>query len=178
MPPEPLGLRVINMTTYSNMEHEDSDSAHYVITYAQGCLKALPWGDAKFDCLLFKFEDDYLMQQAIDELLAKNCNRIHTAGEDPKYWRAYIDQRSVDLGRQSAVGDGNPRTEWHEEVNLLNLRDNIQSGGSDYFLVVLVGLKEIQYVVEASMKKTQDKFNKAVKGFGVKRPMPPGENRP
>ena len=149
----------------------------FVVTYAPGCLKALPWGDENFDCLLFKFEDDYLMQKAIDELLAGNCKCIHTAGEDPKYWRAYIDQRSVDLGRQAAVGDGNPRTDWRGEVNLLNIRDNIHSGGSDYFLVVLVGLKEIQDVVEASMKKTQDKFNKAVKGFGVKRPAPPDKRQ-
>ncbi len=56
------------------------------------------------------------MKQAVDELLTKKCDWVHTTGEDSKYWHDYIDQRSVDLGRQAAVGDGNPMTAWDEEM--------------------------------------------------------------
>jgi|WetSurMetagenome_2_1015567.scaffolds.fasta_scaffold00126_16 hypothetical protein len=156
------------MTTYSNIDNDDGAANCFVVTYAPGCLGALPWRDEKFDCLIFNLSDDDLMEQAVDELLAKNCDWIHTAGEGSKYWHDYIDQRSVDLGRQAAVGDGNPMTAWHEEItDFLKLKLTVNFGGNDYFLIVLVGLAEIKGVMETLKKINQERFQ-TLKGINAK----------
>jgi hypothetical protein len=137
------------MTMFFKIGQDDADTTYFAVKYELGCLSGMPWGDEKFDCLIFKHDNDDLMRQAIDELLTKNCDWVHTAGKDSEYWHDYIDQRSVDLGRQADVGDGNPMTAWHEEMtNPEKWESTINFGGSDYFLIVLVGFTEIKRVLE------------------------------
>jgi len=138
------------MATFSKIGKDGAGTAYFAVKYEPGCLNALPWGHEKFDCLIFKQGNDDLMKHATDELLTKNCDWIHTAGEDPRYWHDYIDQRSVNLGRQAAVGDGNPMTAWHDDmVNPEKWESTINFGGSNYFLILLVGFTDINGVLEA-----------------------------
>gem|GEM_PF-3289331 len=152
------------------MSHDDGDPGCFVVSYTPGCLGALPWRDEKFDCLLFNFDNSSLMEEAVDELLDKNCRWIHTAGHDAQYWHDYTDRRWEILGRYAAGNEAPPRTAWHKEVNdFLNLRLTLNFGGSAYFLIVLVGLEEIQGFMNALKKVNRDRFQ-SLKGMGVKSP--------
>jgi len=136
------------MTTIIKIGQDDADVTYFAVEYENGCLSTLPWGVEQFDCLILKNDNDEKMNQAIDELLAKNCDWVHTAGKESEYWHDYIDQRSVDLGRQAAIGDGNPMTAWHEEMTgPEKWTPIINCGGSDYFLIVLVGFTDIEKVL-------------------------------
>jgi hypothetical protein len=163
------------MRDYADAGQDSGAAKSFVISYAPGCLDALPWGDEKFDCLIIRLQDDYLMEEAVDELLSKNCVWVHTAGEDAEHWHDYIDRRSVELGRQTAVGDGNPRTAWHEELNsLLEMKLSLNFGGNAYFLIVLVGLAEFQGFLETLKTINEERFQKTLGSAGVKRSLPPG----
>jgi hypothetical protein len=142
------------MTTFIKIGKNDTDTSYFVVKYELGCLSVLPWKDELFDCLIFKSDTNDLMKQAIDELLAKNCDWLHTTGTDSEYWHDYIDQRSMDIGRQAAVGDGNPMTAWHEEMTTPEKWEtSINFGGSDFFLIVLVGIAEVEKVSDTLKEK-------------------------
>jgi hypothetical protein len=149
---------VKSMTKLIKIGQDETDTKYFAVKYDSGCLTALPWGEEEFDCLIFKNKDDDLMKLAIDELLSKHCDWIHTTGKDSEYWHDYIDRRSVELGRQGAVGNGNPMTAWHTEMSRPEDWENtLNFGHNEYFLIVLIGFTKITPILETLKRKlTED----------------------
>jgi hypothetical protein len=131
--------------------HDDVDIAYFAVDYAPGSLDRFPWGDTQFDCIIFAYEgyQDEDMAALVDVLMQTNNDWILTGGRDSERWHDYIDQRSVDLGRQQAVGDGNPMTAWFEEITDLAQWDTSHNlGAADHFLFALVGCHDFKAAIE------------------------------
>ena len=131
---------------------DEVDITYFGVDYHPGCLNHLPWGGAQFDCIIFTYEgyEKQVMVELVDALLKRNNDWILIGGRDTEHWHDYIDQRSVGLGRQEAVGDGNPMSAWLEELTDLAQWDKSHNhGASDYFLFILVGCQNFDKTVQS-----------------------------
>jgi hypothetical protein len=127
-----------------------SDDHFYVCPFDVDHLESLPWGDQLFDVFLVALEDADASEdtkRAIAELVKLNNDWIETFGVAAEELHDRIDEASVACGRQSAVGDGNPMTAWHDDLtSSYQVIDYIRRGGHgscDYKLVAIVGTDRV-----------------------------------
>ncbi len=68
---------------------------------------------------------------------------VQTLGAQSEAIHDAVDKASVDLGRQSAVGDGNPMTSWHDDkLTVADMVDSVirgSMGASDYLVALFIG---------------------------------------
>jgi hypothetical protein len=107
----------------------------------------LPWRDEECDAVVAILEPEFLTDTLADELasslVALNTDWVETLGKNAESLHDLIDRRSVVLGRQNEVGEGNPMTGWHEELGTSEeMADFIRLGGlglTENKLVIVVG---------------------------------------
>jgi len=56
------------------------------------------------------------MERLLDVLPYDRVDWVFTAEPDSQYWHDRVDNKAVEKGAQSKVGDGHPMTAWFEEV--------------------------------------------------------------
>jgi hypothetical protein len=112
------------------------------------CLatQALPWGDERFDALVVILKQDRIddqIRRSLKELVCLNVDWVETLGAEAEALHDEIDEASVAIGRQPAVGEGSPMTAWHEDLREIpEFSEYIRRGGHgscDFKLVAFVG---------------------------------------
>ena len=97
------------------------------------------------------------MRGTLEKLVALNNDWIETLGPGSETLHDHIDQASVDVGRQTAIGDGFPMTGWDEElVRSDEMAEYITRGGhgaSEYKLVLVIGSKKHSIRFAEQMKQ-------------------------
>jgi len=108
-------------------------------------LQGLPWEDQRFDAFIVVLENRDLGEterNAVARITRLNNDWVETCGYGAEQLHDQIDEISVSIGRQEAIGDGNPMTAWHEDlVSPDDVIDYLALGGlgsSDFKLVCLV----------------------------------------
>jgi len=110
----------------------------------EGCLAYLPW--EVFDCVVLNCQG--VLSRVDVEILAKEVTQaetdwVQTVGPQAEILHDAIDAMSVRIGRQVAVGDGNPMTSWHERVatpdQMIRMVLGGTFGGSDNVVVIVLG---------------------------------------
>lgn len=118
----------------------------YLAHYRPGCLKSPPWGDELCDCFVI------LGESAVDHELAR-CLALDMAslrndwvevfGTNSETLHDMVDEASVSIGRQQAVGDGFPMTAWHTAMlDFDEIASHLSVGGlgaAPVAVVVFVG---------------------------------------
>lgn len=123
---------------------DGADRRYFSTLYWPGCIAALPWGDARFDCAVLLFNPDRAKLQTAElsaELVRANLDWVQVAGNGSEDVHDAIDAASVACGRQAAVGDGSLMTSWHEDaLSVEQMADVVSSScGEDWVLVLVVG---------------------------------------
>jgi len=134
------------------------DRQYTAVRYQPGCIADLPWGTAMFDCAVLLIERNYdKIAELCREVAQANTDWIAVAGQTSEEVHDLIDQASVTVGRQKAVGDGSPMTSWHEEALTVDQMAEIAAGllgGQQFVLVVIVGSEpEFLNTIEALGKR-------------------------
>lgn len=122
----------------------DETGRRYVGTlYQPGCIAALPWGDARFDCAVLLCDPDRAKRQIVAlgaELVRANLDWVQVAGIGSEAAHDAIDAASIACGRQAAVGDGSPMTSWHDEArSIRHMADEVFLCGQDWVLILVIG---------------------------------------
>lgn len=107
----------------------------------------LPWAEEEFDGFIVILDpqhlDGELARKLALGLVQMKTDWIETTGRGAESLHDVIDGMSVEIGRQSRVGDGTPMTAWHEDLTDLNgVIDYVKLGGlgaSDNKLVIIIG---------------------------------------
>jgi len=118
----------------------------YAVHSRPGCLSSPPWGAAEIECVVFNCKER-LEPQEVDEiakeLVFARTEHVTTTGRRAELLHDAIDQMSVRLGRQQAVGDGRPMTAWFEELVTVDemARETVEClwGNADYVVALIVG---------------------------------------
>ena len=82
-------------------------------------LRSLPWGSEQFDVFLVVLDASFMsddLEGILIDLVKRNSDWIETFGNGAEELHDRIDRIGVLVGRQDAVGDGNPMTAWHEDL--------------------------------------------------------------
>lgn len=53
---------------------------------------------------------------ALEQLVRSNSDWVETCGHGAELLHDEVDEISVSIGRQEAIGDGSPMTAWHEDL--------------------------------------------------------------
>jgi hypothetical protein len=121
----------------------------YLAAFESGHLGPFPWGDRRFDIFVAVLDPIVRIEQmrpVLERLVALNNDWIETLGPEAEALHDEIDQASVAVGRQNAIGDGSPMTAWHEESmghdEMIEYISGGGHGGSEYKLVLLVGSQD------------------------------------
>jgi len=120
----------------------DLRGRRYYATSDYASVGSPPWGTAQFDSLVLVVASAMVanVENALRTLVAANTDWIYTAGFQAKLWHDRVDQLSVEMGRQSHVGDGSPMTAWFDDIQSLDQWEMGSTfGNSSYFLFVVVG---------------------------------------
>jgi hypothetical protein len=131
----------------------------YACLYTLDCLANLPWGEDPFDCVVFLCdkqawrEDVSRLSRA---LASTNTDWIQVAGDDSEELHDAVDQASVDIGRQDAVGDGSPMTSWHDDARTPDQMAEVAElcfGAHERVLVLVVGREHDLAVSVAALQQ-------------------------
>jgi hypothetical protein len=142
---------------------DDVDRRYYAVLHRIGCLAELPWGHEPFDCVVMLC--DHVRAEAVRsavsyELVRTNVEWVSVAGEGAEALHDAIDQASVTIGRQKAVGDGSPMTSWHTDERSVEAMAELACscfGGEDQVLIVVIGPEaDFQAAVQALQKRLGD----------------------
>jgi hypothetical protein len=123
----------------------DKSRSYYVLPYATGCLEHLPWGSERFDCILCSCDATAVREAARDlapAVARARTDWVQTTGALAEWLHDEVDRASVEVGRQSAVGDGSPMTSWNQKaVALATMAEVVVNcfGGCDQVLAVVIG---------------------------------------
>ncbi len=119
----------------------------YFARFQPGCLDCAPWGEEEYDCFVLNRSPlltSIEMDQIAIEVAGGRNDWVQTLGRGSEKMHDAIDEASVRMGRQAAIGDGYPMTSWHEDVITLDemvdfvLRGSL-GGSSDYLVALIVG---------------------------------------
>jgi hypothetical protein len=131
------------------------DACLYVCPFRVEYLRSLPWRAELFDAFVISLEDEDASERtrdAIAELVRLNNDWVETFGIAAERLHDDIDEASVAVGRQRAVGDGSPMTAWHDDLTSLErIVDYIRRGGHgscDYKLVGIASTSVTPFIVE------------------------------
>ncbi len=132
---------------------------YHALLYSGGPLPNLPWGEEMFDAIVVVC-DGAQIERVADELSEAvsraNTDWVQTTGLQAKWLHDLIDQTSVRVGRQQAVGDGSPMTSWHEDAITVAEMCEVAIhcvGGCDHVLVIAVGTREAFDEVVATLRQ-------------------------
>jgi hypothetical protein len=129
----------------------------YAVHYRPGCLKEPPWGSAKCDCFVILGDRDVDPETARSlafEIASLNNDWVYVYGTHSEKIHDLIDEASVALGRQEAVGDGVPMTAWHTDLVRLEAIAPYIPGAQPVSVVILVGQDD--YALEQLKRKIID----------------------
>ena len=136
------------------------DDLFYRAPFESQYLGPFSWGDSEFDvfvAILDSIPQMEQMRETLEKLVALNNDWIETLGPESEALHDHIDQASVNVGRQAAVGDGFPMTAWHKRlVRSDEMADYITCGGlgaSYYKLVLVIGSKKHRIRFAEQMKQ-------------------------
>ena len=119
--------------------------AVYAVHFQRGCLDDLPWKDEECDCVVWLTDPNFTDHDLLDiafALAKTNNDWIQVAGHRCEELHDAIDRTAVTIGRQRQVGDGQPMTYWHNDVQSIpELTELVQLhyGQNDIVLVIVVG---------------------------------------
>ena len=128
--------------------HSDTDGPHlYASRFIPDELAELPWGDAQFNCLVCQLDPKQIREIGIplaEWLVRANTDFIWTAGTEAKWLHDLVDDTSVKVGRQPAVGDGSPMTAWDEDAESFSelcklFECGVPGGNGEHNLAVIIG---------------------------------------
>jgi hypothetical protein len=82
------------------------------------------------------------MQLLAREVVVAKTEWVHTLGPRSEELHDRIDAASCEVGRQHAVGDGDPMTAWHDQpatlAEMIESGTRFRYGGSDHVLFLVV----------------------------------------
>jgi hypothetical protein len=126
--------------------HDASGGAVFAARFHPGCLDVLPWSSGEFECIVLQLEPQLRQESVLAvarEVALANTEWVHTTGSVAEVLHDAIDEISVSIGGQAAVGDGVPMTAWHDDVitveQMICFATSVRFGGAENVLVLLVG---------------------------------------
>lgn len=121
-----------------------SDMEFYLSLYSSGCTRNPPWGTETFDCFVINRSrrlQEECVNQLARELASARTDWIETFGPMAESLHDAIDLASVQVARQTAVGDGSPMTAWHEDIaSDRALAEYLSTGGHGFQSVKFVAV--------------------------------------
>ena len=120
-------------------------TTYYAMDYVPGQAIDLPWGNERFDCILFPppYGDRAIMEQLVQVLPYRQIDWLHTASPAAQYWHDQVDHQSVLAGVQENIGDGKPMTAWFDDITTVReWRLEFNHGSTGIFLFVFTGHHE------------------------------------
>lgn len=109
------------------------DAQAFSVVYEEGILSTIERLKNPFDCLVVNRDAD-ISKRRIEvfahELVRLPVEWVQVYGVASEEIHDAIDIASVHIGRQSAVGDGNPMTTWHSDaVSDRDVAEHLLMGG-------------------------------------------------
>jgi len=132
----------------------------YAVHYRPGCLRDPPWGKEMCDCFIVLGDrevDPEIARCLALEIASLNNDWVEVYGTHSEKLHDMIDEASVAIGRQEAVGDGSPMTAWHTEMVRLEEIAPFIPGAQPVTLVVLVGQDD--YALKQLKQKIIDRIS-------------------
>jgi hypothetical protein len=122
------------------------DQTIYATRFHRGCITTEAPTHECIDCfvlLLGQPLDEVDTDALTTELASANNDWVHVLGRNSESLHDAVDEMSVRLGRQRAVGDGFPMTSWHDDlVTIDEMADFIAlggHGGAAALIVIVIG---------------------------------------
>lgn len=132
---------------------------YFVGLYVEECLAQLPWDAEPFDCVVC-LHDSPMNHGELDRLslalAATHTDWIQIVGKNSEVLHDAVDEASVAIGRQSAVGDGQPMTSWHDDATTPDEMAEVARlcfGGHDQVLVLVVGEARDAVAVRGALQR-------------------------
>jgi hypothetical protein len=143
------------------IERDQMNAKHgLTIHYRPGFSGQLPWRRAKFDCFVIPATSNLspeILEEMAQELVSLNNDWIEVFGPASETIHDMLDNASVFIGRQKAVGEGLPMTAWHEDIcELRKVAEYIRSGGHGYQkhkLILILGDDHFHESVKMALGK-------------------------
>jgi len=113
---------------------------------------------APFDCFVINCSANFLQEasKTLHAVAVNTTDWVQVFGIACEEIHDWIDEASVRAGRQEAVGDGEPMSSWHHEVDNVSIARSLMSGGLGYEstkLIVVIGTVSDEAALIAELQR-------------------------